>query len=258
VVKKDVAVITGASSGIGAATARRLASDGYDVVVGARRLDRLQALATEIGARALPLDVTDPESVRDFCASVSECRVLVNNAGGALGRDHVEHADEDEWRTMFEVNVMGSLRMTKTLLPVIEASGNGHVVMVGSIAGYEPYIGGGGYNAAKFGERALAKVLRLELLGRPVRVSEIDPGLVETEFSLVRFHGDAEQASAVYAGVTPLTADDIADCIAFIVSRPPHVNIDQMVVLSRDQSGATTMHRRVQEVLSLGDERQRT
>jgi NADP-dependent 3-hydroxy acid dehydrogenase YdfG len=245
--KKDVAVVTGASSGIGAATARRLAAEGYDVVIGARRLDRLEAVAAEIGGRALPLDVTDRESVSDFCAAVGACRVLVNNAGGALGRDPVENADEDEWRTMFEVNVMGSLRMTKMLLPVIEASGNGHVVMVGSIAGYEPYIGGGGYNAAKFGLRALGKVLRLELLGRPVRVSEIDPGLVETEFSLVRFHGDAEQASAVYQGVTPLTADDIADCIAFVVSRPPHVNIDQMVVLSRDQSSATTVHRTVQE-----------
>jgi NADP-dependent 3-hydroxy acid dehydrogenase YdfG len=245
-VTKDVAVITGASSGIGAATARRLAADGFEVVLGARRLDRLQSLANETGGRALPLDVTDPHSVAEFCAEVGHCRVLVNSAGGALGRDPVELADEDEWRTMFEVNVMGVLRMTKTLLPVIEASGDGHVVMIGSIAGYEPYVGGGGYNAAKFAVRALTKVLRLEVLGRPVRISEIDPGLVETEFSLVRFHGDAEKASAVYRGLTPLTAEDIADCVAFVVSRPPHVNIDTLVVLSRDQSGATTVHRRAE------------
>jgi NADP-dependent 3-hydroxy acid dehydrogenase YdfG len=241
---KGVAVVTGASSGIGAATARRLAADGHDVVVGARRLERLRAVAEEIGARALPLDVTEPESVEAFCAEITECRVLVNNAGGALGRDPVEAADEDEWRTMFETNVMGVLRVTKRLLPLVERSGDGHVVMVGSIAGSEPYAGGGGYNAAKFALRAMTKVLRLELLGRPVRVSEIDPGLVDTEFSTVRFHGDAEQAAAVYRGLTPLTAEDVAECISFVVSRPAHVNIDSLVVLARDQAGATTVHRR--------------
>jgi NADP-dependent 3-hydroxy acid dehydrogenase YdfG len=243
-VPRDVAVITGASSGIGAATARRLAAEGFEIVIGARRLDRLQAVADEIGARALPLDVTEPDSVAAFCGAIGECRVLVNNAGGALGRDPIEQADEDEWRMMFESNVMGTLRMTKTLLPAIEASGNGHIVMVGSIAGYEPYVGGGGYNAAKFAVRAFTRVLRLELLGRPVRISEIDPGLVETEFSVVRFRGDAERAAAIYDGLTPLTAEDIADCIAFVVTRPAHVNIDQMVVFTRDQSSATTVHRR--------------
>jgi NADP-dependent 3-hydroxy acid dehydrogenase YdfG len=237
-------VVTGASSGIGAATARRLAGDGFEVVLGARRVNRLQPLAAEIDGRALMLDVTDEQSVEEFCAEIGECRVLVNSAGGAIGRDPVEQADVDEWKTMFDVNVIGVLRMTKALLPKIEASGNGHVVMVGSIAGFEPYVGGGGYNAAKFAVRAMTKVLRLEVLGRPVRISEVDPGLVETEFSLVRFHGDAEKAEAVYKGITPLTADDIAECIAFIVSRPAHVNIDTLVVLSRDQSGATTVHRR--------------
>lgn len=241
---RPVAVVTGASSGIGAATARRLAADGYEVVVGARRLERVRALAAEIGGRAAPLDVSDAASVAGFCAGVGACRVLVNNAGGAIGRDRVEDADESDWQAMFDVNVMGVLRMTKALLPAIEASGDGHVVMVGSIAGYEPYVGGGGYNAVKFGVRAISRVLRLELLGRPVRVSEIDPGLVDTEFSTVRFRGDAEQAAAVYRGLTPLTAEDIADCIAFVVSRPPHVNIDTMVVLARDQAGATTVHRR--------------
>ena len=239
-----VAVVTGATSGIGEATARRLAGLGFDVVVGARREDRLRAVAEDIGARWKVLDVSDPESVERFCTEIGECRVLVNNAGGALGLDRIEDADVDEWRAMYEVNVLGTLRMTKKLLPLLEASGDGHVVTVGSIAGYEPYVGGAGYNAAKFAARAFARVLRMELLGRPVRVSEIDPGMVETEFSTVRFHGDVERAKALYRGMTPLSADDVAECIAFVVTRPPHVNIDTLVVLARDQSGATTVYRR--------------
>ena len=237
------AVVTGASSGIGMATARRLSAEGFDVVVGARREDRLRALAEELGARAIRLDVTDSESVEQFCAEVSECRVLVNAAGGAIGRERIEDASDDDWRSMYESNVMGSLRMTRALLPALEASGDGVVVMVGSIAGYEPYVGGGGYNAAKFAVRAMTKVLRLELLGRPIRVTEIDPGMVKTEFSLVRFRGDERAADAVYEGMTPLTPDDVADCIVFAVTRPSHVNIDTLVVLARDQSGATTVHR---------------
>jgi len=240
---RGVAVVTGASSGIGEATARRLATEGFEVVVGARRQDRLGAVAADIGARALPLDVTDLGSVRRFCDEVGTCSVLVNNAGGALGLDRIEVADEDEWLAMFQVNVLGTLRMIKGLLPTIEASGDGHVVMVGSIAAYEPYVGGAGYNAAKFALRALTRTLRLETVGRPIRVSEIDPGLVETEFSIVRFHGDTERAAGVYRGVTPLSADDVADCIAFMVTRPSHVNIDSLVVLARDQVGAT-VHRR--------------
>jgi NADP-dependent 3-hydroxy acid dehydrogenase YdfG len=238
------AVVTGASSGIGMATARRLAAEGFAVVVGARREERLRELAEEIGGRAIRLDVTDPESVERFRAEAPECRVLVNAAGGAIGRDHIEDASDEDWRSMYESNVIGTLRMTRALLPALESSGDGHVVMVGSIAGYEPYIGGGGYNAAKFAVRAMTKVLRLELLGRPIRVTEVDPGLVETEFSLVRFRGDEQQAAAVYEGLTPLTPEDIADCIAFAVTRPSHVNIDTLVVLARDQSSATTVHRR--------------
>ena len=237
------AVVTGASSGIGMATARRLSAEGFDVVVGARREDRLRALAEEIGGRAVRLDVTDQASVERFCAAVPECRVLVNAAGGAIGRERVEDASDDDWRSMYESNVMGSMRMTRALLSGLEASGDGHVVMIGSIAGYEPYAGGGGYNAAKFAVRAMTKVLRIELLGRPIRVTEIDPGMVRTEFSVVRFRGDERAADAVYEGMTPLTPEDVADCIAFAVTRPSHVNIDALVVLARDQSGATTVHR---------------
>ncbi len=238
------AVVTGASSGIGMATARCLSAAGFDVVVGARREDRLRALAEELGGRAIRLDVTDPKSVERFCAAVPDCRVLVNAAGGAVGRDRVEDASDDDWRSMYESNVVGSLRMTRGLLPALEASGDGHVVMVGSIAGYEPYAGGGGYNAAKFAVRAMTRVLRLELLGRPIRVTEIDPGMVKTEFSIVRFRGDERAADAVYEGMTPLTGEDVADCIVFAVTRPSHVNIDTLVVLARDQSGAVTVHRR--------------
>ena len=239
-----VAVVTGASSGIGAATARALAADGWDVVVGARRTDRLATVAAEIGATAHALDVTDPASVDAFVAAVPSCRLLVNNAGGALGLAPVAEADDDHWRTMYETNVLGTVRMVRGLLPALEASGDGQVVTIGSIAGYEPYPGGAGYNAAKFAVRAVMAVLRQELLGRPVRVSEIDPGMVESEFSLVRFGGDADRAAAVYEGVEPLSADDVAECVRWVASRPSHVNVDQLVVLARDQAGARQVHRR--------------
>jgi NADP-dependent 3-hydroxy acid dehydrogenase YdfG len=240
---RGVAVVTGASSGIGAATARRLAKEGFAVVVGARRMDRLEALAQEIGGRAVALDVTDTNSVDAFCEQVPDCRVLVNNAGGALGRDHVADADEEEWRRMYDANVLGVMRMTRALLPALEASGDGHIVMIGSIAGHDPYVGGAGYNAAKFAVRAVTKVLRLELVGKPIRVTSIDPGMVETEFSLVRFHGDEDKAAAVYEGMTPLSPDDVADCVAFAVTRPSHVNIDEMIVMPRDQAAASVVHR---------------
>ena len=168
---------------------------------------------------------------------------MVNNAGGALGLTSIADADVEQWRRMYDTNVLGTLRVTRALLPELLASGDGHVVVIGSIAAYEPYPGGGGYNAAKFGERALASVLRQELLGQPIRVTEIDPGMVETEFSLVRFDGDADRAAKVYEGVTPLTADDVAECIAFAATRPSHVNIDSLVVLARDQAGARNVHR---------------
>src|SRR3954447_21976901 len=184
------AVITGASSGIGAATARALARDGFDVVVGARRLGRLRALADELGGLALALDVSDPRSVSEFSAALPGCDVLVNNAGGALGLGPIAEAEEAQWRQMYETNVLGTMRLTRALLPALIASGNGHVVGVTSIAAFETYRGGGGYTAAKHAQRALMKTLRLELLGQPVAVTEVLPGMVETEFSLVRLGGD--------------------------------------------------------------------
>jgi NADP-dependent 3-hydroxy acid dehydrogenase YdfG len=239
-----VAVVTGASSGIGAATAHRLAKEGFSVVLGARRLDRLREVADATGGRALELDVTDAGSVEGFVAAIPECRVLVNNAGGAKGLDPVETSSDADWQWMFDTNVLGTVRMTRMLLPKLEASGDGHVVMIGSVAGIEAYPGGAGYNAAKFSVRALTQVLRLELLGRPIRITEVDPGMVETEFSVVRFNGDAGRAAKVYEGVDPLSADDVADCVAFAVTRPPHVNLDQIVITSRDQAMARTIHRR--------------
>jgi NADP-dependent 3-hydroxy acid dehydrogenase YdfG len=237
------AVITGASSGIGAATARSLAGDGFRVVLGARRFERLQALADELGGRAIRLDVTDTESVAGFASEVADCEVLVNNAGGALGLNPVSRADEEEWRWMYEANVMGTMRMTRALLPKLTSSGNGHIVTVTSIAAFENYRGGGGYSAAKHAQRAMLRALRLELLGEPVRMTEVAPGLVETEFSLVRFGGDKEAASRVYEGMEPLSAEDIAECIRWSVAQPAHVNIDEIVVRPRDQATATEVHR---------------
>jgi NADP-dependent 3-hydroxy acid dehydrogenase YdfG len=240
---RGTAVVTGASSGIGAATAAALAAADFDVVVGARRLDRLQEVAEPLGARALPLDVTDDESVAAFAAEVPTCDVLVNNAGGARGLDRIEDADLDRWQWMFDTNVLGSLRVTRALLPALRASGDGLVVVIGSIAGSQTYVGGAGYNAAKFAQRAFAEALRKELFTEPIRVTEIEPGLVQTDFSLVRFDGDAERAAKVYEGVEALTAEDVAECVAFVATRPSRVNIDQMLVLARDQLGAAQINR---------------
>jgi NADP-dependent 3-hydroxy acid dehydrogenase YdfG len=243
---RRTAVVTGASSGIGAATCRRLVAEGFAVVGGARRQDRLGDLERELGDAftARPLDVTATASVDAFCAAIEHCHVLVNNAGGALGLDAVADADEEQWRTMLDTNVLGVMRMTRALLPKLVASGEGHVLTVGSVAGFEPYKGGAGYNAAKYGARAVTEVLRLELLGQPVRITEVDPGMVRTDFSTVRFGGDTERAAAVYQGMTPLEADDIADCIVWAISRPAHVNIDQIVVRPRDQARVGLVHRR--------------
>ncbi|WP_018684809.1 SDR family NAD(P)-dependent oxidoreductase [Actinokineospora enzanensis] len=238
-----IAVVTGASSGIGAATARHLSAAGFGVVLGARRLDRLAEVAEEVGGVAVELDVTDPASVQAFTDRVPECHVLVNNAGGAQGLDRVDAAVEERWRWMYEANVLGTLRMTKALLPKLIASGDGHVVTVTSIAAIEIYDGGAGYTAAKHAQSALHRTLRGELLGEPVRFTEILPGMVETEFALTRFEGDAERASGVYTGLQPLTADDVAEVIAFAVTRPAHVNLDQIVLKPRAQASASRAHR---------------
>src|SRR6478735_1834021 len=234
------AVVTGASSGIGAATARRLVSEGYDVWAAARRRDRLDALRDELGGalRPVSLDVTSAESVAALAAEVGgSLNVLVNNAGGAFGMETVADADPADWRAMFEVNVIGALQVTQALLPALAASGQGHVVVMSSTAGRIVYEGGGGYTAAKHGTTALAET---------VRVTEIAPGMVRTEeFSTVRFRGDAERAAKIYAGVdAPLTADDIADCVAWCVTRPPHVDIDLLVVKPLAQAAQHKVDRR--------------
>jgi len=242
---KPVAVVTGASSGIGAATARRLARDGFDVVCAARRADRIAAVAAEIGGRGLVLDVTDPASVTALAAAVPSCALLVNVAGGAIGAEPIAAADPADWQAMFDTNVLGVLRVTQALLPALVASGAGHVIVVGSTAGRIVYEGGAGYTAAKHATAALTETLRLELCGEPVRVTEVAPGMVRTEeFSLNRHRGDAEKAAAIYAGVKePLTADDIADCISWCATRPPHVNIDLLVVRPLAQAAQHKVHR---------------
>ncbi|MEU6115437.1 SDR family oxidoreductase [Streptomyces sp. NPDC047117] len=240
------AVVTGASSGIGAATARKLAEAGYRVILVARRKDRLEALAAELPhAEAYALDVTDRAAVDAFAASLDRCDVLVDNAGGALGTDPVATADPADWRTMYEVNVLGVLNVTQALLPALTASGDGTVVVLSSTAGHGTYEGGGGYVAAKHGAHVLAETLRLELCGQPVRVIEVAPGMVRTdEFALTRFRGDEAKAAKVYEGVAePLTADDVADTIAWAVTRPAHVNIDLLVVRPRAQASNTKVHR---------------
>jgi NADP-dependent 3-hydroxy acid dehydrogenase YdfG len=246
VTARPVAVVTGASSGIGAASARRLAAKGFDVVLGARRRERLDALAAEIGeerARVQVLDVTDPASVDALATAVDRCEVAVCNAGGALGLEPVAELDEERWRVMWETNVLGVGRTVRALLPKLIASGDGRIVILTSVAGHEVYPGGGGYTAAKHGSVAIADTIRLELLGQPVRVIEVSPGLVETEFSEVRFAGDRARAAAVYQGLTPLSADDVADAIAWAVTRPAHVTISRLDILPRDQATARDVNR---------------
>jgi 3-hydroxy acid dehydrogenase / malonic semialdehyde reductase len=242
-----VAVITGASSGIGAATAVALGRKGFQIVVGARRVDRLKRVAGEEGV-ALALDVTDKKSIDAFVREISKkfgrIDVLVNNAGGALGLAPIEKSVDDDWIGMWKVNVLGLMWMTRACLPLLRKAKHGHVVNIGSIAGFETYKGGAGYTAAKHAVRAITRTLRLELNGEPVRVTEIDPGLVETEFSLVRFHGDRKAAKAVYDGLKPLSAEDIADCVVFAVTRPPHVDIDEIVVRPVAQATAWMVARK--------------
>ncbi|OBG26837.1 SDR family oxidoreductase [Mycobacterium alsense] len=239
-----VAVVTGASSGIGEATAKTLAAQGFHVVAVARRADRINALADEIGGRAIVADVTDDRAVRALADGLGRVDVLVNNAGGARGLESVADADLEHWRWMWEANVLGTLRVTRALLPGLIDSGDGLIVTVTSVAAMETYDGGAGYTAAKHAQGALHRTLRGELLGKPVRLTEIAPGAVETEFSLVRFDGDQRRADAVYTGITPLTAADVAEVIGFVASRPSHVNLDTIVMRPRDQATASRFNRR--------------
>jgi NADP-dependent 3-hydroxy acid dehydrogenase YdfG len=242
--RSRVAVVTGASSGIGEATAKVLAAQGFHVVAVARRGDRIAALAREIGGSAVVADVTEDAAVKALAAGLDSVDVLVNNAGGAKGLESVAEADLDHWRWMWETNVIGTLRVTRALLPALIASGDGLIVTVTSIAAFETYDGGSGYTAAKHAQGALHRTLRGELLGKPVRLTEIAPGAVETEFSLVRFEGDQKRADGVYSGITPLVARDIAEVIGFVASRPSHVDLDQVVMRPRDQAPHGRFNRR--------------
>ena len=240
------AVVTGAGSGIGAATARRLAAEGFHVWCAARREDRVAAVAEEIGGTPVRCDVTSADDVHALAERVGDrLDVLVNNAGGAFGADPVASAKAEDWRQMYEVNVIGLMQVTQALLPALIASGAGVIVNVGSTAGRVAYEGGGGYTAAKHGTQVVTETLRLELYDQPVRISEIAPGMVRTEeFAAVRFGGDQAKADAVYAGVAePLVAEDIADAIGWVVTRPSHVNIDQLVIRPRAQAAQHKVHR---------------
>ncbi|GIG57695.1 oxidoreductase [Longispora fulva] len=241
---RPTAVVTGASSGIGAATARRLAAEGFHVVFAARRVDRIKALADELDGTAVPCDITSDADVAALAATVGEVEVLVNNAGGAFGADTVQTGQVSDWARMYELNVLGTLRVTQALLPALEVSGRGSIVMISSTAGLDVYEGGGGYVAAKHAQTAMTGTLRLELCGRPVRVIEIDPGMVRTEEFAVNRLGDPEKAAKVYAGVAePLVAEDVADAVAWTVTRPHYVNIDRIVLRPLAQASNYKVHR---------------
>jgi NADP-dependent 3-hydroxy acid dehydrogenase YdfG len=241
--RRQVALITGASSGIGEATVRALAAAGYETVAAARRVERCEQLAAEVGGRALALDVTDPDSVAALAGELPQVDAIVHSAGGALGLEPLAEAHEGRWSEMFESNVMGVVRVTKALLPALHEGIDPGIVIVGSIAGVEVYEGGGGYTAAKHAAHAIAQTLRLELHREGVRVTEVAPGMVETEFSLVRFAGDAERAAGVYEGIDPLTAADIAELIAFCLTRPGRVDIDYVSIMPTAQATAKIAHR---------------
>lgn len=241
---KRLALISGASSGIGAASARALADAGFEVIVAARRMDRLEALAAEIGGQARHLDVTDPASVAALAEQVPALDLLVNNAGAAFGLAPVEEFNEDHWRGMFELNVLAVGRMVRAFLPALRRASQGQIVNIGSVSGFEVYAGGAGYTASKHALRAITRTLRYELLGSGVKITDISPALTETEFALVRFEGDSDRADKLYQGMTPLTARDIARCVLFAATQPAHVSIDEVIVRPLDQADATTVYRR--------------
>ncbi len=246
-------LVTGASSGIGEACARLFAERGADLVLCARREDRVRSLAKELhkahGVRveARPLDVTDRDAVEAFVSEIEEeglfPDIVVNNAGKALGFDKLHEGDVEDWEGMIDTNVKGLLYVSRAVLPGMVRRNQGHVINIGSIAGHWVYPGGNVYNATKFAVRALTEGMNLDLVGTKVRVSSVDPGLVETEFSVVRFHGDEGRADSVYEGLTPLTGDDVADAVCYIANAPPHVDVLDLVLLPTDQRGATVVHR---------------
>jgi NADP-dependent 3-hydroxy acid dehydrogenase YdfG len=238
-----LALVTGASSGIGAASVRALAANGFDTIAAARRLERCEELADEVGGRAVRLDVTDQASIDELSASIEKLDLVVHSAGGALGLEPVEEFDDDNWTGMWESNVLGVARVTRALLPALRGAEAPAIQIIGSVAGVETYVGGGGYTAAKHAAHALAQTLRLELLEDGIRVSEIAPGLVETEFALVRFEGDRERAASTYEGLTPLVAEDVAEIVAFCATRPAHVDVDYVAVKPTAQATAKITHR---------------
>jgi NADP-dependent 3-hydroxy acid dehydrogenase YdfG len=241
---QQVAVVTGASAGIGEATAKTLAALGFHVVCVARREGPITALAEEIGGTAIVADVTVDADVSALASALDRVDVLVNNAGGARGLEPVLEADLENWRWMWEANVLGTLRVTRALLPKLIDSGDGLIVTVTSIAAIETYDNGSGYTSAKHAQGALHRTLRGELLGKPVRLTEIAPGMVKTDFSLRRFAGDEQRAAKVYEGVVPLVAEDVAEVIGFVASRPSHVNLDTIVIRPRDQASASRFNRK--------------
>lgn len=236
--ERPLALVTGASSGIGAASVRALAAEGFETISAARRLERCEALAEEVGGRAAQLDVTDQASIDELAASIDKLDLVVHSAGGALGLEPIAEFDDDNWTEMWESNVMGVARLTRALLPALHKSEAPAIQILGSVAGVETYVGGGGYTAAKHAVHALAQTLRLELLEDGIRVTEIAPGLVETEFALVRFDGDQERAASTYKGLTPLVAEDVAEIVAFCATRAPHVDVDYVAVKPTAQATA--------------------
>ncbi len=248
--QRKIAFVTGASSGIGQATARRLAEAGYDLLLCARRLDRIQELAKSLKTEThtFKLDVRDLSAVEKSISSLPErwqaIDLLVNNAGLSRQLVKLHEADPEAWNEMIDTNVKGLLYVTRAVLPGMLRRQSGHIINIGSIAGHEAYGGGSVYCASKFAVDAITKSLRMEVVDTPIRVSTIDPGLVETEFSLVRFYGDSDRAKKVYDGMQPLTPDDVADAVAWVASRPPHVQIAEIIIFPTSQAGSTVVHRR--------------
>jgi NADP-dependent 3-hydroxy acid dehydrogenase YdfG len=242
--EQPIALVTGASSGIGEASVRALAEAGFETISAARRLERCEALAKEVGGRAARLDVTDQGSIDELAASIDRLDLVVHSAGGALGMETVAEFKDENWIGMFESNVLGVARVTRALLPALRRAEAAAIQIIGSVAGVETYEGGGGYTAAKHAVHALAQTLRLELLADGIRVTEIAPGLVDTEFALVRFDGDRERAESVYDGLEPLVAADVAEIVAFCATRPPHVDVDYVAVKPTAQATAKISFRR--------------